>query len=153
MAHTLLANAADNRTAASDGGSGVLIVRGVIGRLLRKSGQPNKVPLASKTSTDSADVCFAVPGFHLPMRLSTKPFLSTPQLIQRKGPPPEREAENAGLVSFGYDLSETHMALFLSYFFNLSDLVMAQPNCPLTDGGHVRCANALRLPRRSGASS
>ena len=44
---------------------------------------------ASKTSTDSADACFAVPGFHLTMRPSTNPFLlSTPQSIQRKGPPP-----------------------------------------------------------------
>ena len=39
---------------ASDAGSGVLILRGVTGRLLRKSGQPNKVPLVSKTFTDSA---------------------------------------------------------------------------------------------------
>jgi hypothetical protein len=52
-----------------------LILRGVTGRLLRKSGQPNKVPLASKTSTDSAGACFAVPGFHLTMRPSTNPFL------------------------------------------------------------------------------
>jgi hypothetical protein len=38
----------DRGTVASDGGSGVLILRGVSGRLLRKSGQPNKVPLAAK---------------------------------------------------------------------------------------------------------
>jgi len=48
MAHPLLVKAADSGTVASDGGSGVLILRGVTGRLLSKSGQPNKVPLASK---------------------------------------------------------------------------------------------------------
>ena len=62
-------------TVASDAGSGVLILRGVTGRLLRKSGQPNKVPVASKTFTDSAVASFAVPGFHLTMRPSTNPFL------------------------------------------------------------------------------
>jgi len=45
MAHPLLVKAADSGTVASDGGSGVLIMRGVTGRLLSKSGQPNKVPL------------------------------------------------------------------------------------------------------------
>ena len=45
---SLLVKAADSGTVASDGGSGVLILRGVSGRLLRKSGQPNKVPLAAK---------------------------------------------------------------------------------------------------------
>src|ERR1700758_2117695 len=44
MAHPLLVKAADSGTVASDGGSGVLILRGVTGRLLSKSGQPNKVP-------------------------------------------------------------------------------------------------------------
>src|SRR6478672_1041816 len=57
MAHPLLVKAADSGTVASDGGSGVLILRGVSGRLLRKSGQPNKVPLAAKDFTDSADAC------------------------------------------------------------------------------------------------
>jgi len=50
MAHPLLVKAADSGTVASDGGSGVLILRGVTGRLFSKSAQPNKVPLASKTS-------------------------------------------------------------------------------------------------------
>jgi hypothetical protein len=50
MAHPLLVKAADSGTVASDGGSGVLILRGATGRLLSKSAQPNKVPLASKTS-------------------------------------------------------------------------------------------------------
>jgi hypothetical protein len=52
--------AADSRTVASDGGSGVLILRDATGRLLSKSAQPNKVPLASNTSTHSAGACFAV---------------------------------------------------------------------------------------------
>ena len=48
---------------ASDGGSGVLILRGVTGRLLSKSPQPNKVPLALKTSTDLAGCLFRRSGF------------------------------------------------------------------------------------------
>jgi hypothetical protein len=59
MAHPLLVKAAD---VASDGGSDVLILRGVTGRLLSKSRQPSKVPLASKTSTDPG-VLFRRSGF------------------------------------------------------------------------------------------
>ena len=83
---------------ASDGGSGVLILRGATGRLLSKSAQPNKVPLASKTSTDSADACFAVPGFHLTMRPSTNPFLlSTLQPISEERSAPKRRRAGAVL--------------------------------------------------------
>ena len=100
---------------ASDGGSGVLILRGVTGRLLRKSAQPNKVPLASKTSTDSA-----VP-------VSRSGFPPDDAAFDESGPtkhaatdleegPPQAEAEITVPVSFGYDLSETHIVLSLSYF-------------------------------------
>ena len=113
MAHPLLVKAADSGTVASDGGSGVLIMRGVTGRLLRKSGQPNKVPPASKTSTDSAGACFAVPSFHLTMRLSTNPFLlSTPNRFRGKVRP-RAEAENAALVRSVTICPRPHGAVFV----------------------------------------
>ena len=100
---------------ASDGGSGVLILRGVTGRLLSKSAQPNKVPLASKTST--GDRClfrrFGFPPDDAAFDQSVPTKHAATDSEERSAP--KREAENAALVSFGYDLSETHMVLFLSY--------------------------------------
>jgi len=59
--------AADSRTVASDGGSGVLILRDATGRLLGKSAQPNKVPFCFEDFHPLGWCLFRGPAFHVTM--------------------------------------------------------------------------------------
>jgi hypothetical protein len=104
--------AADIGTVASDGGSGVLILRGVTGRLFSKSAQPNKVPLASKTSTDSAGTLYrgGLPRDDAPLDESAPTKHAATDLEERSAPTP---AEKAALVSSGYELSEPTWCCFV----------------------------------------
>jgi hypothetical protein len=101
MAHPLLVKAADSRTVASDGGSGVLILRGATGRLLSKSAQPNKVPLALKTSTDSADCLFRRSGFSPDDAAFAEPVPTKHAATDSEERSAPKPAEKAALVSSG----------------------------------------------------
>ena len=97
---------------ASDGGWGVLVLRDATGRLFSKSAQPNKVPLASKTSTDSADCLFRRSGFSPDDEAFDEPVPTKHAATDSEERSAPKPAEKAALVSSGYELSEPTWCCF-----------------------------------------